>query len=220
MLKNALLNTLDIIYLNSHDCSNKCTPYIRGYRVYYEPKIEYNTIDTYQKPEVKFDHGVNVKKYILAGLIGGGVIGLVTGLAIGGPIGVAIGGIIGAVVGGVAGGIKALKEIEKVPVESITLNYKEPIYENKEIGKIPESEYISKSKLDDNDIKKIINAIPTKSIIQQVPLKDENGKVIYKEIQKTFSGHGKPVVSYKTEEVKEPILQGWKQSIKADVYCS
>jgi len=140
----------------------------------------------------------------LGRLIPGGVIGLATGLAIGGPIGAAIDGIIGAVIGGVARGIKALKKIKKVPVESITLNYKEPVYENKEIGKITESKYISKRKSDENDIKNIINAVPTKYIIQKIPLKDEDGKVIYKEIQKIFSG----------------VFQGWKDSIKADVYCN
>gem|GEM_PF-5310283 len=34
MLKNFLLKTSDKIYLNSHECNKKCTPYIRVYIVY------------------------------------------------------------------------------------------------------------------------------------------------------------------------------------------
>jgi hypothetical protein len=49
-----------------------------------------------------------------------------------------------------------------------------------------------------------------------VPVKDENGKVVYKEVVKTFSGHGKLVVSYQTKEVKDHVFLRWNQNVIED----
>jgi hypothetical protein len=127
-----------------------------------------------------------------------------------------LGGVVGAGVGALYGYFKAQDEINKVPVETVTLTYKEPTYVSKEIGKIPEDKYVYNWGWFTN-----IDNTPTKPVIKEVPVKDDNGKVVYKEVVKTFSGHGKPVVSYQTKEVKEPVFLGWKQNVITDenTYC-
>jgi gas vesicle protein len=127
--------------------------------------------------------------------------------------GAVVGGVAGAGVGALYGAFKAQDEINKVPVETVTLTYKEPTYVSKEIGKIPEDKYVYNWGWFTN-----IDNTPTKPVIKEVPVKDENGKVVYKEIVKTFSGHGKPVVSYQTKEVKEPVFLGWDQNVIADTH--
>ncbi len=138
------------------------------------------------------------------------------GVILGGVEGVILGGISGVCVGALYGAFKAEDEINKVPVETVTLTYKEPTYVSKEIGKIPEDKYIPNLGWLTN-----IDNTPTKPVIKEVPVKDEDGRVVYKEVVKTFSGHGKPVFSYQTKEVKEPVFLGWKQNVIADenTYC-
>jgi hypothetical protein len=134
------------------------------------------------------------------------------------------GGLIGAGVGAIGGYLKAKYDIKQTPVETVKLTYKEPIYVKKEIGKIPEDEYIGKSVLQDSDIENIVknNNSLTKPVIENVPVRDESGKIVYKEINKEFSGHGKPVVEYKTEEVKDPVFEGygWEVRGHAHAHCS
>jgi hypothetical protein len=130
-------------------------------------------------------------------------------------IGALLGGLSGASVGLLFGAAKAHDEIKKVPLETVTLTYKEPTYVSKEIGKIPEDKYVPNWGWFTN-----IDNTPTKPVIEKVPVKDENGKVVYKEIVKTFSGHGKPVVSYQTKEVKEPVFQGWSQNVIPDAHSN
>ncbi len=117
-------------------------------------------------------------------------------------------------VGGIFYGFnEAANEVKKVPVESVTITYKEPLYETKEIGKIPKNQYVrvwwgwSSSNVD---------FTPTESVYEKAPVKDANGNVVYKEVTKTFSNHGKPIVNYYTKEVKEPIFKGYSQSVVAD----
>jgi hypothetical protein len=40
------------------------------------------------------------------------------------------------------------------------------------------------------------------------------GKVVYREVNEEVSGHGKPVVEYKTEEVKVPVFEGLQMGSK------
>jgi outer membrane lipoprotein SlyB len=122
--------------------------------------------------------------------------------------GAVVGGVAGAGVGALYGAFKAQDEINSVPIETVTLTYKEPTYVSKEIGKVPKDKYVY-TKIDNT---------PTEPVIKEVPVKDENGKVVYKEIVKTFSGHGKPVVSYQTKEVKEPVFLGWDQNVIANAH--
>jgi len=129
--------------------------------------------------------------------------------------GAVVGGVAGAGVGALYGYLKAQDEINKVPIETVTLTYKEPTYVSKEIGKIPEDKYVYNWGWFTN-----IDNTPTKPVIKEVPVKDENGKVVYKEIVKTFSGHGKPVVSYQTKEVKEPVFLGWSQNVIPDAHSN
>ncbi len=126
--------------------------------------------------------------------------------------GAAIGAGIGAVGGAVYGNYLAQKEIEKVPVESVTLSWKEPVYEHKVIGRIPEDYYEPAF----GGIGWGHHNTPTEPVIRPVPVKDETGKVVYRNITKTFTGHGKPFVQWNTKEVREPIFNGWDERVVAD----
>lgn len=121
------------------------------------------------------------------------------------------GALAGGVVGAILGGIQANKKIKSLPVETVEVKIKEPVYETKEIGKIPKDQYIPPWSWG------FVNTTPTESVYEKVPVKDENGKVLYKEYTQTFQGHGKPIVNYETKEVKEPIFKGYNQIIRADI---
>ena len=125
---------------------------------------------------------------------------------------------VGAIGGLIYGYNQAQNEIKKTPVESVTLTYKLPTYETKEIGKIPQDQYI-KSELDERDSGwwyGKVNLTPTKPVYEKVPVKDDSGKVVYREVTETFSGRGKPIINYNTYEVKEPVLKGYTQHIIKD----
>jgi len=130
--------------------------------------------------------------------------------------GATIGAGIGAFTGMVVGYMEADKKVNSLPIESVTVTFKEPLYETKEIGKIPEDKYV-KDWPGWNGWKDIYD-IPTKPVYEKVPLKDENGNVIYKEHQQTFQGHGKPVVQYDPRggAVFEPIFNGYDYEVFED----
>ena len=130
--------------------------------------------------------------------------------------GAAIGAGVGAVGGALYGYNQAQNEIQKVPIQTVEITKKEPIFENKEIGKIPKDQYVPNSWWWGNKI----DTTPTEPVYAKVPVKDQNGKVVYKEWTETVSGHGKPVVSYETKEVKEPVFKGFKQYTYEDTHTS
>jgi len=123
---------------------------------------------------------------------------------------------VGAIGGLVYGYNKAQNEIKKTPVESVTLTYKLPTYETKEIGKIPHDQYIRSGWWYGSGS---INLTPTESVYEKVPVKDDSGKVVYKEVTKTLSGYGKPIINYNTYAVKEPVFNGYTQDIIPDKDC-
>jgi hypothetical protein len=129
--------------------------------------------------------------------------------------GVFYGGLVGGIGGLVYGYNQAQKEIKKTPPETVTLTYKLPIYETKEIGKIPHDQYIRSGWYGSGSI----NMTPVEPVHAKVPVKDDSGKVVYKEVTQTFSGYGKPIIYYNTYTVKEPVFNGYTQDIIPDKYC-
>jgi hypothetical protein len=122
---------------------------------------------------------------------------------------------VGAIGGLIYGYNQAQNEIKKTPVESVTLTYKLPTYETKEIGKIPHDQYIRSGWWYGAGS---INLTPIEPVYEKVPVKDDSGKVVYREVTETFSGRGKPIINYNTYEVKEPVLKGYDQHIIKDQY--
>jgi hypothetical protein len=59
---------------------------VRGYWIKFYPRVDYKVIDTYQVPQVRFEHGVDVLGMTMKGL----------------ALGTAVGGIIGGILGAVA----------------------------------------------------------------------------------------------------------------------
>lgn len=127
-------------------------------------------------------------------------------------VGILLGGFAGGLTGATLGLIEANQKVKSLPVESVTVKKKEPIYQQKEIGKIPQDQYIPY----DTFFYYSTNATPTKPVYEKVPLKDEKGNVIYREYEQTFQGHGKPIVINKTSPVKEPIFQGYEVTMIPD----
>ncbi len=123
---------------------------------------------------------------------------------------------VGAIGGLIYGYNQAQNEIKKMPVESVTLTYKLPTYETKEIGKIPHDQYIRGGWWYGSGS---INLTPIEPVYEKVPVKDDNGKVVYREVTKTLSGYGKPIINYNTYAVKEPVFNGYTQDIVPDKYC-
>jgi len=123
------------------------------------------------------------------------------------------GALVGAVGGGIGGAvlgkIQADRKIKSLPVESVTLTIKEPVYEEKEIGKIPR-DYKSFSRWGADERK------PEVPVYRKVPVKDSEGNVVYKEYERTFSGHGKPEVKYVTRQVKDPIFEGYDYFVREE----
>lgn len=110
----------------------------------------------------------------------------------------------------------AERVIKKIPVETVKLEYKKPIYTEQVIGEIPQDTHIHKSVLQDSDIKDVVgNKQLYKPVIADVPVMNEGG-VVYREVNEEVSGHGKPVVEYETEEVKVPVFRGYRWEISAD----
>jgi hypothetical protein len=130
--------------------------------------------------------------------------------------GVFYGGLVGAIGGLIYGYNQARNEIKKKPVESVTLTYKLPTYETKEIGKIPQDQYIRRGWGYGSGS---INLTPIEPVYEKVPVKDDSGKVVYKEVTETLSGYGKPIINYNTYEVKEPVFKGYTQDIILDKDC-
>ena len=118
-----------------------------------------------------------------------------------------------------------------MPIESVTLTYKEPMYETKKIGKIPKDQYVrtwfgwyssnvdftpSEPVYEFTPSDPVYEFTPSEPVYEKVPVKDANGNVVYKEVTKTFTGHGEPIVNYYTQQVKEPVFQGYSQRVITD----
>jgi len=123
--------------------------------------------------------------------------------------GAVAGVLLGAGIGAIYGGIEANNEISKVPVQTVTLTYKKPIYGIREIGKIPEDKY-APGGID-------LNPIPNKPVLGKAPLKDQNGRVMYREIEVSVSGHGTPKVFYDKKPVLERVVESWGSYTKGNV---
>jgi gas vesicle protein len=130
------------------------------------------------------DNKVNIGKSILLGTVGGGL------------------------AGSALGWIQAEKKIKSLPVETVTLNIKEPIYKTQEIGKIPKDQTVAIKWWGGIDLDNFRQE-PKVPIYKEVLVKDNNGNVVYNEYQKSFSGHGEPIVNYVTKQVKEPVFLGY-----------
>ncbi len=139
-----------------------------------------------------------------------------------------VGAAIGAVAGGVMGYTGARSEIAQVPVESVTLSWREPVTQNSTLGHIPQDQYFPANHWGDacSDFNQMFSR-PTVSpnlrgsepIVRPVPVLDGSGNPVCREVTQTFSDHGKPTVHTHSHTVKLPALdsnQPFRQTITED----
>lgn len=127
-------------------------------------------------------------------------------LAIG--LGVSVGAVGGALIGSHYSLKQAKKELQNIPLQTVTVTYKEPVYEEKELAKIPRDQYLKELNNIDYSL--------VKPVYAKVPQLDENGNVVYREVTKTFVGRGEPIVRKYINEVRKPEFKGYDFKYKVD----
>ncbi len=119
--------------------------------------------------------------------------------AIGAGTGFVAGGIIGAVVAHSS----AMADVNKLPVESVSLNWKEPIMQPKTLGQIPANYY------EPNNVWGWVNDNNGKvDVVRDAPSLDPSGKPYLQPRSHTFTDHGKPVVQWSEQKIQDPQLKG------------
>jgi len=117
--------------------------------------------------------------------------------------GFTVGGIIGA---GIAYS-DAMAQVEKLPVESVSLNWKEPLMQSKTLGQIPANYY------EPNNVWGWVNNGNGKvDVIRDAPALDASGQPYLQPRSHTFTDHGKPVVRWSDQTIRDPQLKGWSES--------
>lgn len=138
---------------------------LKGYDHKFTPRIEYEKVGDYKVPEARVSHTVDAESPVMSGIKG-----MATGAIIGGVSGVGVavgrkllnkgkyvprkdrnlegegkviagGAVVGAAGGAVVGGLGAMVESGHSAAEEIS--WKQPVMEEKTIGKIPQDHYHS-----------------------------------------------------------------------------
>lgn len=120
--------------------------------------------------------------------------------------GALVGGTAGAVIGGVVAYNSAMTEVNKQPIESVTLEWQKPVTQDKVIGKMPGDYY------EPNNLWSAFNNHNTLvDVTREAPvLKD--GVPVMEQTQKTFSDHGKLQVQWNQKPIQDPWLKGYSES--------
>jgi len=105
----------------------------------------------------------------------------------------------------------AMADVNKLPVESIPVNWKEPIIQQKNLGQIPADYYQP-----DNIWGWVNNNNGKVDIVRDAPSLDANGQPYLQPRSKVFTDHGKPVLRWTEQTIRDPHLKGWSESTIAD----
>lgn len=126
-------------------------------------------------------------------------------------IGAGTGFVAAGIIGAVIAHNDAMADVNKLPVESVSLNWKEPIMQQKTLGQIPADYY------QPNNIWGWVNNNNGKvDIVRDAPALDANGQPYLQPRSHTFTDHGKPVVQWHETKIQDPQLKGWSESTIAD----
>lgn len=132
---------------------------------------------------------------------------------IGAILGAGFGTGVGAFLGNILGKKIADSEVKKIPINSVYLNWEEPLYEDNAITNIviPEDHYV-KAYLHTTERQ------PRELCIKK-PVRDEKGNTIMKTVSRTFSDHGKPSVEWETKQILNPLkFSGVNVVVKEDYH--
>lgn len=125
------------------------------------------------------------------------------------------GAFIGAAVGGIAGGVAAYNmswnEIKSTnDVNSVTLDWQEPVMQKEVLGEMP-ADYYGYSSWD------LGHPHGTQDVVKNNPVL-EHGQPVMKDVSKTYSDYGTPVVSWKDNAISHKTMTGYHSSITPDVH--
>lgn len=107
---------------------------------------------------------------------------------------------------------QAMAEVNKLPVESVSLNWKEPIMQSKTLGQIPADFYEYDFGL---GVPSNLNYANT-NVVRDAPALDASGQPYLQPRSHTFTDHGKPVVRWSEQTIRDPQLKGWSESTYED----
>jgi hypothetical protein len=126
----------------------------------------------------------------------------------------AIGGAVGFVAAGITGAViahsSAMADVNKLPVESVSLKWKEPIMQQKNLGQMPADYY------QPNNVWGWVNNSGKVDVVRDAPALDASGQPVMNPRSHTFTDHGKPVVRWQDMKIQDPQLKGWNESTLPD----
>lgn len=126
-------------------------------------------------------------------------------------IGAGVGFVAVGIIGAVMSHSSAMGDVNKLPVESVSLSWKEPIMQQKTIGQIPANYY------EPANIWGWVNQNNGKvDVVRDAPALDASGQPVMNNRSHTFSDHGKPVVKWETTKIQDPQLKGFLENEIAD----
>lgn len=115
------------------------------------------------------------------------------------------GGVIGGLVGGIVANTMAKAEIEKLPIERITLDWQNPVMTDKVIGQIPKDYYDQKHTIDPARREVLVDAVT------KAPVLNPDGTPVMQDMNKEFADHGKLNVDWQNRTITNPIFKGFSE---------
>lgn len=113
-----------------------------------------------------------------------------------------IGAAAGAGLGAAAGFGKAEYDISKVPVQSVTEHWKTPQLDHVQIGMIPQGYYSPGDYIPYDD-----HRTPTVPVYRDNPNTQLDGSITMKDTEQTFTGHGKPEVTWHDNNIENHSMR-------------
>lgn len=125
----------------------------------------------------------------------------------------AAGAALGTVAGATTGYLQARSEIEKIPVDQVTVSWREPITEDVTLGSIPKDQYFRfrgsssacwGSRLSHRSYTPDLT--PSETVVRPVPILGADGNPQYRQVTETFEGRGASTVHVDQHEASIPRL--------------
>jgi hypothetical protein len=133
-----------------------------------------------------------------------------------------IGGGAGLAIGAGIGMIAAQNEISKVPVESVTHDYRIPVTRSEELGLIPSDRYTPTPGWRNGyslrwNFPSSDRGVPIEGVYRDNPVYGTNGEPRMQVTSETFSGHGRPVTEWVEKPIKHHTMNGYNHNVIPDI---
>ncbi len=125
---------------------------------------------------------------------------------------------IGALVGGATGGILAARAINRVPVQSISVDYRAPSLHSERLGMVPADDYVPTPGWSNGmslrwGYPSFDRGVPTIPVVRNNPTYGGDNHPVTLPTSETFSGHGTPSVSWDTKNISHYTMNGYQRSV-------